>query len=88
MSAKEGAKVSIDERITSRRGQAFSVSLAIRAAEALNASTGGQGLDISHPVQRAWRDVNAVGRHISMNWDTVGTMYGQMALGLEPKGQY
>jgi resorcinol 4-hydroxylase (FADH2) len=29
-----------------------------------------------------------VGRHISMNWDAVGTMYGQMALGLEPKGQY
>jgi hypothetical protein len=39
-------------------------------------------------VQRAWRDANAVGRHISMNWDVVGTMYGQFALGLEPRGQY
>lgn len=80
--------VSVEERIKSRLGQAFAVSLAIRAADALNASTGGQGLDLAHPVQRAWRDANAVGRHISMNWDTVGTMYGQMALGLEPKGQY
>jgi len=43
---------------------------------------------MANPVQRAWRDANAVGRHISMNWDAVGTMYGQMALGLEPKGQY
>ena len=43
---------------------------------------------MSNSVQRAWRDANAVGRHISLNWDTVGTMYGQMALGLEPKGQY
>ena len=85
---KQGDKISLEDRIHSRRGQAFSVSLAIRATEALNASTGGQGLDLSHPVQRAWRDANAVGRHISMNWDTVGTMYGQMALGLEPKGQY
>ncbi|XUW93770.1 acyl-CoA dehydrogenase family protein (plasmid) [Burkholderia sp. M6-3] len=84
----EGRDITVEERITSRRGQAFSVSLAIRATEALNASTGGQGLDLSHPVQRAWRDSNAVGRHISMNWDTVGTMYGQMALGLDPKGQY
>jgi alkylation response protein AidB-like acyl-CoA dehydrogenase len=84
----KGEKISIEDRIGSRRGQAFAVSLAIRATEALNASTGGQGLDLSHPVQRAWRDANAVGRHISMNWDTVGTMYGQMALGLEPKGQY
>ena len=80
--------ISIEDRITSRRGQAFAVSLAIRASEALNASTGGQGLDLANPVQRAWRDANAVGRHISMNWDAVGTMYGQLALGLPPQGQY
>jgi resorcinol 4-hydroxylase (FADH2) len=80
--------VSVEDRIVSRRGQAFAVSLAIRASEALNASTGGQGLDLANPVQRAWRDANAVGRHISMNWDAVGTMYGQMALGLTPLGQY
>jgi alkylation response protein AidB-like acyl-CoA dehydrogenase len=80
--------VSIEDRIVSRRGQAFAVSLAIRASEALNASTGGQGLDLANPVQRAWRDANAVGRHISMNWDAVGTMYGQLALGLAPQGQY
>jgi alkylation response protein AidB-like acyl-CoA dehydrogenase len=85
---REGRAVTIDDRITCRRGQAFAVSLAIRATEALNASTGGLGLDLSNPVQRAWRDANAVGRHISMNWDVVGTMYGQLVLGLPPVGQY
>jgi alkylation response protein AidB-like acyl-CoA dehydrogenase len=80
--------VSIEDRIKSRRGQAFAVALSIRATEALNASTGGLGLDLENPVQRAWRDANAVGRHISMNWDAVGTMYGQLALGLKPQGQY
>lgn len=85
---ESGQTLSASERIESRLGQAFSVALAVRATEALNAATGGQGLDTSHPVQRAWRDVNAVSRHISMNWDAVGTMYGQLALGLEPKGQY
>jgi len=85
---RAGKPVSIEDRITSRRGQAFSVSLAIRGVEALNASTGGLGLDLANPVQRAWRDANAVGRHISMNWDAVGTMYGQMVLGLTPQGQY
>jgi resorcinol 4-hydroxylase (FADH2) len=87
-SVRANLPVSIEERIVSRRGQAFAVSLAIRASEALNASTGGQGLDLANPVQRAWRDANAVGRHISMNWDAVGTMYGQLALGLTPQGQY
>jgi alkylation response protein AidB-like acyl-CoA dehydrogenase len=86
--ARAGREISVSDRITSRRGQAFAVSLAIRATEALNASTGGYGLDLSNPIQRAWRDANAVGRHVSMNWDAVGTMYGQLALGLEPIGQY
>ena len=86
--ARAGEEITVRERITCRRGQAFAVWLAVRATEALNTSTGGLGLDLTNPVQRAWRDVNAVGRHVSMNWDAVGTMYGQMALGLEPKGQY
>ena len=86
--AESGDEITIEDRINSRRGQAFSVSLAIRAVDALNASTGGYGLALTNPVQRAWRDANAVGRHISLNWDSVGTMVGQMALGLEPKGQY
>jgi alkylation response protein AidB-like acyl-CoA dehydrogenase len=86
--ARDGVEITIDDRILSRRGQAFAVSLALRAAEALNASTGGQGLALANPVQRAWRDANAVGRHISLNWDAVGTMVGQRALGLEPRGQY
>jgi alkylation response protein AidB-like acyl-CoA dehydrogenase len=86
--ARAGRDISVEDRITSRRGQAFAVSLAIRATEALNASTGGYGLNLSNSVQRAWRDANAVGRHVSMNWDAVGTMYGQLALGLQPIGQY
>jgi resorcinol 4-hydroxylase (FADH2) len=86
--AREGTPITVDDRIVSRRGQAFAVSLALRAADALNASTGGHGLALSNPVQRAWRDVNAVGRHISLNWDAVGTMAGQHVLGLEPRGQY
>ncbi len=86
--AGSGNAFTVEDRLVSRRGQAFAVSLALRAVEALNASTGGTGLGLENPVQRAWRDANAVGRHISMNWDAVGTMVGQHMLGLEPKGQY
>lgn len=86
--ARAGRPITVEDRITCRRGQAFAVSLALRAVEALNAATGGAGLQNANPVQRQWRDANAVARHISLNWDAVGTMFGQMALGLEPKGQY
>jgi alkylation response protein AidB-like acyl-CoA dehydrogenase len=84
----ENGEGSIRQRITNRRGQGFAVNLAVRAVDILNAATGGNGLAMSNPVQRAWRDVNAVARHVSLNWDSIGAMYGQMALELEPRGQY
>jgi alkylation response protein AidB-like acyl-CoA dehydrogenase len=85
---KSGNEITVADRIRSRRNQAYATKLALQAVEALNASTGGYGLLLSNPVQRAWRDVNAVARHVSLNWDAVGTMYGQHAFGLEPRGQY
>jgi alkylation response protein AidB-like acyl-CoA dehydrogenase len=87
-SARAGRAITKEERVLSRRGQAFAVKLTVQAVEALNASTGGQGLTLTNPVQRAWRDVNATARHISFNWDAVGSMAGAMALGLDPKGMF
>lgn len=83
-----GEEITVADRIRARRNQAYATRLAVQAVEALNASTGGAGLHLSNPVQRAWRDANAVARHVSLNWDAVGTMYGQHAFGLEPRGQY
>ena len=85
---RAGDEISVADRIRCRRNQAYATKLALQAVEALNASTGGYGLMLSNPVQRAWRDVNAVARHVSLNWDAVGAMYGQHAFGLEPRGQY
>jgi alkylation response protein AidB-like acyl-CoA dehydrogenase len=85
---RAGGEITVAERIRSRRNQAYATKLALQATEALNAATGGYGLHLSNPVQRAWRDANAVARHVSLNWDAVGTMYGQHVFGLEPKGQY
>jgi len=85
---RAGEDITVTDRIRIRRDQAYVTKLALQAVEALNASTGGAGLQLSHPIQRAWRDVNAVAHHVSLNWDAVGAMYGQHAFGLEPRGQY
>jgi alkylation response protein AidB-like acyl-CoA dehydrogenase len=85
---RRGDEITVADRIRARRNQAYVTKLAVQAVEALNASTGGYGLHLDNPVQRGWRDINAVARHVSLNWDAVGTMYGQHAFGLEPKGQY
>jgi alkylation response protein AidB-like acyl-CoA dehydrogenase len=83
-----GEEITVADRIRCRRNQAYVTRLAVQAIESLNAATGGYGLHLSNPIQRAWRDANAVARHVSLNWDAVGTMYGQHVFGLEPKGQY
>ncbi|MSQ70977.1 MAG: flavin-dependent monooxygenase [Betaproteobacteria bacterium] len=83
-----GEAISVDTRIRNRRDQAFAVKLTCQAADLLYAAVGGGGLFLSSGIQRAWRDAHAVAKHVSLNWDWVGSMYGQHRLGLEPKGQY
>jgi alkylation response protein AidB-like acyl-CoA dehydrogenase len=83
-----GDAANVDLRLRNRRDQAFCVKLLVQAVDALFLAAGGQGLFLDHPLQRAWRDAHAAASHISLNWDSAGTMYGQHLLGLEPKGQY
>ena len=86
--AARGEVISVEKRIRNRRDHAFAARLSHSAVEALFASVGGAGLALDQPIQRMWRDANAISRHISLNWDAVSSMVGQHMLGLEPKGQY
>ena len=83
-----GEQAGRDVRLQNRLAQAFSVKLLVQAVDAVFAASGGQSIFLSKPIQRSWRDAHAAGVHVSMNWDAVSTMYGQHALGLDPKGQY
>ena len=80
--------ISVEQRIRNRRDHAYAAKLAQGAVDTLFAAVGGNGLALDQPLQRMWRDSNAIARHISLNWDAVSSMVGQHMLGLEPKGQY
>ena len=88
LASEAGEQAGLDVRLQNRLAQAFSVRLLVQAIDALFAASGGQSIFIGKPIQRTWRDAHAAGVHVSMNWDAVSTMYGQHALGLDPKGQY
>ena len=83
-----GVKLSKEQRITLRRGHAYAVRLCVDAINGLYDVVGGTGIQLDSGIQRAWRDIHAVAHHISINWHAVSTMYGQMRLGLPPRGQY
>jgi alkylation response protein AidB-like acyl-CoA dehydrogenase len=88
LAAEAGQQAELERRLRNRLGQAFSVRLLVQAIDALFLASGGHGIFTGKPLQRAWRDAHAAAVHVSMNWDAVSTMYGQYALGLDPKGQY
>ena len=86
--AAVGKQSDLDLRLRNRLSQSFSVRLVVQAIDALFQAAGGQGIFTAKPIQRAWRDIHAGAVHVSLTWDAVSTMYGQYALGLDPKGQY
>jgi alkylation response protein AidB-like acyl-CoA dehydrogenase len=80
----EGRPLTETERARNKGDLGYAVRLAVRAADLLFESVGGTGLYNSNRVQRAWRDIHAGAKHISMNWDVVGSLYGRIKLGLPP----
>src|SRR5215471_7120802 len=76
--AARGDPIGVDVRLRNRRDQAFCVRLLVGAIDALFLATGGQGLFLEQPLQRAWRDAHAAASHISLNWDSTGSIHARL----------
>lgn len=85
---RNGAEMPIGQRVRLRRNHAYSVKLCCKSVDLLYEAAGGAGLFLSNGIQRSWRDVHAASKHIALNWDVAGTMYGKHELGLEPQAYY
>lgn len=78
--------IDVPLRMRIRRNHAYALKLARQGIEQLADAAGAAILRDDHPMQRPFRDLRAVGAHISMNWDAAGTAFGAAALGLTPEG--
>lgn len=79
-----GTELTELQRARNKGDLGFAVKLCLSAADLLYESTGGMGLYDRNLLQRSWRDIHAGAKHISMNWDAVGSLYGRVLLGLPP----
>ncbi|MEI6720869.1 MAG: acyl-CoA dehydrogenase family protein, partial [Betaproteobacteria bacterium] len=84
----KGELPAVAQRIRNRRDHAYATKLAAQAVTGVFEALGANACMLSHPVQRAWRDVNVASRHITFSWPVVGAMYAQQQLGLPPVGSY
>ncbi len=80
--AEADAVPAVAERVRYRRDNAFAAMACCRAIGRVQPILGGRGLAAGDPVNRAWRDANAVARHIALTWDLAGAVQGAVALGL------
>ena len=83
-----GGSVDLDMRLRNRLTHAYAVKLALGAIDGLYSVSGIGGINTGNRIGRAWRDINAISHHISLNWDAGATRHGKYLLGLEPDGQF
>jgi 3-hydroxy-9,10-secoandrosta-1,3,5(10)-triene-9,17-dione monooxygenase len=56
----------------------------VRAADRVFEASGGHGLFLDNPIQRAWRDLHAMRAHAGNNPDSSALVFARSELGLPP----
>ena len=82
--ARRDAMPTREERLRTRRNQAYVVMLCVQAVNRLFAGSGGHALFEASPLQRFHRDIHAASHHAALSWDILAEQYGRVLLGLEP----
>lgn len=67
-----------------RRDMAYAPVLAKRAVDRVFYASGATSIFLSNDIQRFYRDVNAGAQQVFLDWDTNATIYGKIALGVDP----
>ena len=73
-----------EDRVRFKRDASFAAGLCRTAVDRLVEVAGAHGIADDHPLQRAWRDLNAIASHRGLGWDASGELFGQVAFGLPP----
>jgi 3-hydroxy-9,10-secoandrosta-1,3,5(10)-triene-9,17-dione monooxygenase len=74
--------MSIETRTLLRRDFTFALRMLRDAIDDLIKMSGSSGLMDNNPMQRCWRDIQAISSHVVMNWDVPAENFGRMELGL------
>jgi hypothetical protein len=78
--ARSGEAFSELERASNQRDRAFVVRLCMQAVNRIFDVSGGHALFLSESLQRSHRDAQAVAHRAGLMLETVGPLYGRVAL--------
>ena len=82
--ASAGEEIPLARRARYRWDFANAVDWSLRAVNRLMEASGGRGIFLDNPIQRAWRDVHAIRAHAGNNPDRAAAVFGRSEFGLPP----
>jgi len=82
--ARAGEEIPLTRRARYRWDSAKAVDWSMRAVDRLMEASGGRGIFLSNPIQRAWRDIHAMRAHIGINPERAAAVFGRSESGLPP----
>jgi len=82
--ASAGEPITLTDRARYRWDAAKAIDWSVRAVDRLFDASGGRGIFLDNPIQRAWRDVHAIRAHVANNPEKVAPIFGRSEFGLPP----
>ena len=82
--AAAGEEIPLTQRARYRWDAAKAIDWSVRSVDRLLDASGGRGIFLDNPIQRAWRDVHAMRAHAANNPEKVASVFGRSEFGLPP----
>lgn len=79
-----GEEISLELRARARVSTAYALELSRRAVSRILATAGGRAIYDTNPLQRAMRDLDTMGAHVALSFDSAAEQFGAVDLGLPP----
>ena len=79
-----GNEIPLTQRARYRWDAAKAVDWSMRSVDRLFEASGGRGVFLDNPIQRAWRDVHAMRAHVANNPEKIASVFGRSEFGLPP----
>ena len=82
--ARAGEEITLARRARYLWDTAKAVNWSVSAVDRLFEASGGRGIFLGNPIQRAWRDVHAIKAHAGNNLEKAAAVFGRSEFGLPP----
>jgi 3-hydroxy-9,10-secoandrosta-1,3,5(10)-triene-9,17-dione monooxygenase len=83
--ARAGAEIPLADRARYRWDSGKAMERSVRAVDLLFEASGGHGIFLDNPIQRAWRDVHAMRAHAGNNPERGSFIFARSEFGLPPQ---